>query len=415
MKTLLAQIAPPSTPADPNTESPTTLPLHSSIEDVMEQLGVEETWRDTEWWGWVALLGWIFAGVLAGRIASGLLRKAAARAQNRGALAAATVIRSAATPASLFLITVGISIGLGFIDLQPVASTLRNKILTFLYVLAVGWFLFNLVDLIDIWLKNLATRTQSHLDDQLAPLIRKTLRIFLVILIGLYIAQNVFNQDITTWLAGLGIAGLAVSLAAQDSIKNLFGSITILLDKPFAVGERIVFESFDGTVEEIGFRSTRVRLLNGEIATIPNSRFIDNSVRNVSRRPSLPKTLELQLSAETSAADVLRAVERLRAILAEPGLREPFDWEKSPPKVYFDELRGDVRVIHIGYSFSPIDWWAYNDHLQKLQLRILTVLEEMDIDFGGVKTTLVGDPDQPVAVFMTNPTSPPASPPAGSR
>lgn len=397
MKTFLAQV----TPADPNAGTPTTAPAHSSVENIMIQLGVESTWRETEWWGWVALLGCIFLGVIAGRVTSGFMRKTADRAQGRGAVAAATVVRSAATPASLFLITVGISVGLGFIDLQPVASSLRNKVLTFLYVLAVAWFLFNLVDLIDIWVRNLATRTKSHIDDQLAPLIRKTLRIFLVILVGLYTAQNIFNQDVTAWLTGLGIAGLAVSLAAQDSLRNLFGSITILLDKPFEVGDRIVFDGFDGPVEEIGFRSTRMRNFDGELITVPNSKFIEGSVRNVTKRPTIRRVMDVSVEYGTSPELMRQAVEAIRKILDEPEIRLKLDWEKTPPRVHFNEMKADNLNIRVSYWFSdPADWWGFNDLAQHVNLRVMEELTAIGVPFAFPTQTMVltNDGDKPLRV-----------------
>jgi len=397
MKTFLAQV----TPADPNAGTPTTAPAHSPVENIMIQLGVESTWRETEWWGWVALLGCIFLGVIAGRVTSGFMRKTADRAQGRGAVAAATVVRSAATPASLFLITVGISVGLGFIDLQPVASSLRNKVLTFLYVLAVAWFLFNLVDLIDIWVRNLATRTKSHIDDQLAPLIRKTLRIFLVILVGLYTAQNIFNQDVTAWLTGLGIAGLAVSLAAQDSLRNLFGSITILLDKPFEVGDRIVFDGFDGPVEEIGFRSTRMRNFDGELITVPNSKFIEGSVRNVTKRPTIRRVMDVSVEYGTSPELMRQAVEAIRKILDEPEIRLKLDWEKTPPRVHFNEMKADNLNIRVSYWFSnPADWWGFNDLAQHVNLRVMEELTAIGVPFAFPTQTMVltNDGDKPLRV-----------------
>ena len=397
MKTFLAQV----TPADPNAGTPSTAPAHSPVENIMIQLGVESTWRETEWWGWVALLGCIFLGVIAGRVTSGFMRKTADRAQGRGAVAAATVVRSAATPASLFLITVGISVGLGFIDLQPVASSLRNKVLTFLYVLAVAWFLFNLVDLIDIWVRNLATRTKSHIDDQLAPLIRKTLRIFLVILVGLYTAQNIFNQDVTAWLTGLGIAGLAVSLAAQDSLRNLFGSITILLDKPFEVGDRIVFDGFDGPVEEIGFRSTRMRNFDGELITVPNSKFIEGSVRNVTKRPTIRRVMDVSVEYGTSPELMRQAVEAIRKILDEPEIRLKLDWEKTPPRVHFNEMKADNLNIRVSYWFSnPADWWGFNDLAQHVNLRVMEELTAIGVPFAFPTQTMVltNDGDKPLRV-----------------
>ena len=119
----------------------------------------------------------------------------------------------------------------------------------------------------------------------LFTLLRKTFRVVIVIIAGLYIAESILGKPITTILAGFGIGGLAAALAAQDSTKNLFGSVMILLDKPFEGGQRIVIDGFDGTVEEIGLRSSRVRTLTGHLVTVPNDKMITNNVENIGLRP----------------------------------------------------------------------------------------------------------------------------------
>ncbi|NJL30619.1 MAG: mechanosensitive ion channel family protein [Phycisphaerales bacterium] len=183
------------------------------------------------------------------------------------------------------------------------------RIVKFLYLLALGWFLYNLVDVLDLWLTDITAKTDSKLDDMLVPLVRKTLRIFLILVFSLVVAQNVFGLNITGWLAGLGIAGLAVSLAAQDSIKNLFGSITVFFDRPFSVGDFINFEGQDAVVEEIGFRSTRMRTLDGHLVSVPNMKFIDGSVRNISERESMRRVLDVTITYDTPPEKIQRAIQ----------------------------------------------------------------------------------------------------------
>lgn len=115
----------------------------------------------------------------------------------------------------------------------------------------------------------------------------------------------------------LGIAGLAVSLAAQDSIKNLFGSVTIFIDNPFSVGDRIVFSGTDGFVEEIGFRSTRIRTLTGHLVTVPNMKFIDEAVENITARPYIRRTMNMTITYDTPPDKIEQAVQIIRDLLAE--------------------------------------------------------------------------------------------------
>jgi MscS family membrane protein len=104
---------------------------------------------------------------------------------------------------------------------------------------------------------------------------------------------------ITTLLASAGVGGLAVALAAQDTVKNLFGTIMLMADKPFRVGERIVAAGYDGVVENIGLRSTRLRLLTGHQVTIPNDTLACNDVENVGRRPFIRRVSNIQIPLVT--------------------------------------------------------------------------------------------------------------------
>ncbi|MCC7204894.1 MAG: mechanosensitive ion channel family protein, partial [Phycisphaeraceae bacterium] len=243
------------------------------------------TFDRTRTWGWLALAGAIFLGLLAGKVVATVLRNAGKRMHSHKWAGRKILFDAAAGPANLALITLGLAIGMRFIYMDGAVATLSLKVIAFLYLIAVGWYLYNLVDLISLLLGKFAERSDSKLDDMVLPLITKTLRIFLIVVFSLMAAQNVFGLDITGWLAGLGIAGLAVSLAAQDSFRNLFGSVTVFFDKPFAVGDFIRYGDQSGTIEEIGFRSTRVRLIDGAVMTVPNMKFGDDSVVNITRSP----------------------------------------------------------------------------------------------------------------------------------
>lgn len=148
-------------------------------------------------------------------------------------------------------------------------------------------FFYKLVDIVSIYLKKMAEKTHSTLDDQLVPLLRKVLKTFVIIVGGIFILDNL-DLDVTGLIAGISIGGLAFALAAQDTIKNFFGSLMIFIDRPFQVGDWITSEDVDGTVEEVGFRSTRVRTFRNSVMYIPNgvitNRMIDNHGLRVYRR-----------------------------------------------------------------------------------------------------------------------------------
>jgi MscS family membrane protein len=153
----------------------------------------------------------------------------------------------------------------------------------------------------------LAEKTENQLDDQILPIIQKSLKIVIWI-IAIVVGLNNAGYNVGTLLAGLGIGGLAFAMAAKDSVSNLFGGITVLMDKPFKVGDRIIVGGFDGNVVEIGMRSTRLKTLAGRIVTIPNKIFTDSNIENVTSEPSRRIVLKLSLVYGTTPEKMEEAV-----------------------------------------------------------------------------------------------------------
>jgi len=311
-----------------------------------------------------------------------------------------------ASPASLAVFTVALMLGLAGIRMSPVLGGFWHKVYLLLFSIAVLWYAFNLVSVVELLLHRLTARTRSTLDDQVVPLIRKTLRIFLVVVGVLFILDSVFQQDIGAWLAGLGIAGIAISLAAQDSLKNLFGSITILFDQPFQIGDRISYKGFDGVVKEIGFRSTKVQTGAGNLVTIPNSNIVNDPVENIGVRKSIRRILNVTITYDTPPEKIREGIDILRGILEEPDLREPIhatiDGDEFPPRVYFNDYNPDSLNLFVIYWFAPPAYWDYLEHAQKLNLRIFEEFSKAGIDFAFPTQTLylAGDQRRELAVRM---------------
>lgn len=376
---------------------------------------VGPTFSQTQWWHWLALLGCIFVGVVIGKIAQVSFRKTADRLSNRNWNARATTIRSLASPASLACLSFGILIGLDFIYMEDGMDDFAGRIVRFLLILAGGWYLYNLVDVVNDAMVRFTATTETTLDDMIVPLVRKTLRIFLVIIFTLFVAQTVFGLDVTSWLAGLGIAGLAVSLAAQDSVKNLFGSITIFFDKPFLVDDYITFDGFSGTVEEIGFRSTRLRLLSGHLVTIPNMKFIDGNVENISKRPYIRRQMDVTITYDTPPAKIEEAIEILRDILfndADIVEQGKFDMDDKPPKLAFNELNADSLNIRAYYWYQLVGdpdrgFFSFIEHAQMVNMKLFQRYGDAGIEFAFPTQTLylAGDPARELKVTVDNNTA----------
>jgi MscS family membrane protein len=192
---------------------------------------------------------------------------------------------------------------------------------------------YKIVDIVAAYFGSLATKTASTLDDQLVPLLRKTLKAIVIIVGTLFILRDGLDLDIIPFLTGLSIGGVAIALAAQDTIKNFFGSIMIFIDKPFQVGDWVTSGEIDGTVEEVGFRSTRIRTFRNSLMYVPNGKIADAVVDNHGLRQYRRFTTTLTITYDTPSALMEQFVLGLREII------------KSHPKtrkdlyhVYFNNL-----------------------------------------------------------------------------
>ena len=189
-------------------------------------------------------------------------------------------------PVLLGITLIAIWIAADRLTLDPDVHEFIRKAYRVLTVLNITWFFTRLFgELVEVYLKPKSEDpAHKHIDAHVISIIRRTL-LFIIWAIGIVMALSNIGVDIRALLGTLGIGGLAFALAAQDTIKNIFGGLTILSDKPFRLGDRILVDGFDGIVEDIGIRSTRIRTLERKLVTIPNYRMVDASIENVSEEP----------------------------------------------------------------------------------------------------------------------------------
>jgi MscS family membrane protein len=220
------------------------------------------------------------------------------------------------------------------------------KVLT---VINVTWFAARLVNaLLEEYLAPKAADQNSfkHLDIHLMSILRRTV-LAVIWSLGIVMALNNVGVNVATLIAGLGIGGLAFALAAQDTIKNIFGGFTIFTDRPFRIGDRIKVDNFDGFVEDIGIRSTRIRTLEKRVITIPNYKLVETSVENISEEPMRRVLLKLGLTYNTSPEKMNEAMSILKDM---PNRIEYVD--KKDLMVAFTEFTNFSLVITFVY-FIP--------------------------------------------------------------
>ena len=337
-------------------------------------------------WQWLGLLGTLLAGFVVGKIVSFFLERQASRLERRDRFdAVVMLLRCLRGPVSLITIAAALHVAGGFLSLSDPTRVFWTQTCSTVAALAGGWFLYRLVDIVELFLTHWTSKTATALDDQLVPLIRKTLRVFVVIVVALFLAQNVFEWDIGALIAGLGIGGLAFALAAKDMLANLFGSVTIFADRPFQMGDRIKVHGYDGAVEDVGFRSTRIRLRDGHLVTVPNAMIANEPVENVTARPYFKRVLNVTVTYDTAPERVQRAVDILREMLE---ARKDHFVEDQPPQVYFSDFNAESLNIVVYYWFAPPDWWEYLAFNHEFNLELLRRYNQEGIEFAFPTQTL---------------------------
>ena len=244
-------------------------------------------------------------------------------------------------------IAIGIVIGGFFWAERSLAFTkgfdaVFSKIIAFAIILDVTWLIARLLDdLIEQYLVPRAAKSDSKLDDQLLPILRKTTNI-LIWIAGIIAAIDNAGYNVGTIVAGLGIGGLAFAFAAQETIANLFGGITIFIDAPFVMGDRIKVSGFEGWVREIGLRTSKLETLDGRRLTIPNSFFSKSVIENVSSEPATKVVETVSVACTVDALTIEKALSILSGMIEKEA-----DLEKNSCAFFgdFGESSYDITLV----------------------------------------------------------------------
>ena len=266
---------------------------------------------------WLVALAIILAAVVLGKIVYWIFSKVARRVTAKTKTSLDDIILDMVEePVVLVLTIAGIWYGLNTLELPETAHTWIGNVLQAAIIITVAWLLARLADsLFKQYLVPIASGTETDLDDQLLPIVRKGTKMIIWSL-GIIVALNNAGYDVGALIAGLGIGGLALAMAAKDTVSNVFGGYTIFTDRPFTLNDRVKVAGYDGFIREIGVRSTRLETLEGRLVTIPNSTFSDSPVENVSAEPSRKVVLNLGLTYDTTPEQMSSAMALLKAIAA---------------------------------------------------------------------------------------------------
>jgi MscS family membrane protein len=271
-------------------------------------------------------------------------------AEERGAHLTAQIAQVFATPGACLLLALMLrltypSLGLS-LDAAVVVSTFIKALVVFGLVVA----LYRLTDVFSTHLSQRAQKSESKLDDQFVPLFRKATKVLIVIAGILLVLQNL-DVNVMSLVAGLGIGGLAVALAAKDSIANLFGSVMIFTDRPFSIGDWVKVESVEGRIEEVGFRSTKIRTLADTVVVLPNARFMEATIENFSARRARRIHATFAVTYDTPLEKLQAFIEGIRAIVqANPNT------QKDTYEIHFSGFSPTGLEVYVHFYTVRLTW-----------------------------------------------------------
>ncbi len=284
-------------------------------------------------------------------------------------------VKSAAKPASILVVSLLVY---KFLPILALPFNLNIVLIYFLKIfipLNVIYILIKFIDLLSIIFSRLAAKTINTIDDRLVPFARKALKA-LIIVLGIFYILKIFEIDITPLIAGVSIGGLAFALAAQDTVKNIFGSFTIFTDQPFNHGDWIIFKDGEGMVEEVGTRSTRIRTFANSQITIPNGRLSDMTINNMGRRKLRRWTTNVAVTYNTPTDKIQEFVEGIRNIIDENETTV-----KDGYHVYLNSF-GDFSLNILIYLFFDVpDWAAELTQRHDMMMKIIKLAESIEVEF----------------------------------
>jgi MscS family membrane protein len=241
-------------------------------------------------------------------------------------------------------------------------------------IMCITWVVLRIVDFFGLIFIYKASLTESKTDDQLIPFVKEFIKIIIAIFSVFFILGSVFNMNITSLIAGLGIGGLAIALAAKESLENLLGSFTIFLDKPFTIGDNVKIGNITGTVERIGFRSTRIRTVEKTFVTVPNKKMVDSELDNLSLRNYFRVRFDLPLVLETSEQNMREIVFQIKKYISEHQM------VINESTVHFLDFGSYSLNLHIQYFINTTDWEQQCKTKEEINFKIMNIIRSNGSD-----------------------------------
>ena len=257
-----------------------------------------------------------------------------------------------------------------------------QKGFSLIFIYSVFWILLRMIDFVGLILLKKSELTENKMDDQLIPFIIEIGKIFIYIFGIFIIMGNIFNVNIAALATGLGIGGIALAMASKESLENLLGSFTIFFDQPFTVGDVVIVGSVTGTIEKVGFRSTRIRTFDKSLVTVPNKKMIDAELDNLGLRSVRRVKFNVGLTYETSTKQIKAIVTDIQEMINQ------HQKTTQEGRVRFQEFGSSSLDIMVIYFVNSPRWEDLIDVKEDVNYKIMEIVKKHNSDFAFPSRTI---------------------------
>lgn len=276
-------------------------------------------------------------------------------------------------PTKTFFIVLGIYLALLYISNSEIFNIFITKAFRSSIIILIAQGFYNLEGTYSILHDKMNNKFNFRTNKILKPFITKVLR-FITIVIAVAMVAIEFGFDVNGFLAGLGLGGLAFALAAQETLADVFGGIVIITDRPFDIGDWISTSDVEGTVEDINFRSTKIRTFSKALVTVPNSKLADQPIVNNSRRGIRRVSFKLGLRYDTPVEKMKISIDKIDKML-----REHPKVDKETIFVKFQDFNDSSLDIFIYFFTVTAVWSEYLEIQEDVNFKILEILEKEEV------------------------------------
>ena len=362
--------------------------------DILRYEFLDNTIINYLWFAGILLFGFLFKTILS-RLLSGLIFRLVKRFSHAENLPIFRRLLLQPLEVLLFLVFLYFAFKALDYPLDPTEAARKkdNFLRSFTFrtyqifvISSLTWVVLRLIDFAGHIFSLRAERTVSKLDDQLVPFFKDFTKVLIVLLSFLVMLGTVFGVNVAGLVAGLGVGGLAIAFAAKESIENLLASFTIFLDQPFVVGDLVQVADITGSVEKIGFRSTRIRTLEKSFVTLPNKFMIDKALNNLSLRTFRRADFMINLTYDTTSAQMRAIIRELQAYI------DQHPRTNQDGRIRFSALGASSKDIMVLYFVATMDWNEYIDVKEEINYKIVDIVERNGAAFAFPSQTVYLQP-----------------------